>query len=77
MDRQVSIWPDSNIHQPRKVRAVKQEAQQHNVAMHVGIGKRQSRQSIAMEDDAIATKRAAKLNLIDSVIWCKECTRLY
>jgi len=37
--------------------------------MHVGIGKRQSSQSIVVEDNVITTKRAAKLNLFDSVIW--------
>jgi hypothetical protein len=45
--------------------------------MHVGIGKRQSSQSIAMEENAITAKRAAKLNLFDSVIWFTQCTRLY
>jgi hypothetical protein len=36
--------------------------------MQVGIGKRQSSQSIVMEDNAITIERAARLYLFDSVI---------
>ena len=60
-DRQISSGPDCNIYHSRKVHALKQ--------MHVGIGKLQRSQSIVVEDNAITTKRAAKLNLFDSIIW--------